>query len=135
NYGQAWERSGRLASMLTDLGIGPGVRFGLLMRNSPNVLLLIYAASRCGAVPVPLNHRLAPREWAWILEDAGVASIIADPEFTAGCDEVLPRSLKRISSAEEQDGWVSLQALMREGDPSGPLHQPDESDVLIQMYT
>src|SRR5690554_1444837 len=92
NYGQAWERSGRLASMLTDLGIGPGVRFGLLMRNSPNVLLLIYAASRCGAVPVPLNHRLAPREWAWILEDAGVASIIADPEFIAGCDEVLPRS-------------------------------------------
>ena len=135
SYAQAWERSGRIASALAAAGVGPGARFGVLMRNAPDVLLLIYAASRSGAVPVPLNYRLSPREWVDILDDAGAVAILADPDFAVAYDAVASRDLTRIATGPAPDGWRALDALVEKADPAGPAHRPSPNDVLVQMYT
>ena len=132
---QAWTRSGKFASALASLNIGPGTRFGILMRNAPDMVLLIYAASRCGAVPVPLNYRLAPAEWAWILNDAGAAAIISDSDFLDQCDEALPPDLLRLSIGEQHGAWRDFASLASASDAMEPSHRSDECAVLVQMYT
>jgi acyl-CoA synthetase (AMP-forming)/AMP-acid ligase II len=44
-------------------------------------MLLYCAASKAGVVPVPLNYRLAPAEWAFILNDAEADVLFAAEEF------------------------------------------------------
>jgi acyl-CoA synthetase (AMP-forming)/AMP-acid ligase II len=51
------------------------------MRNSFRAAELIWAGHWTGAVPVPVNWRLAAPEVAAIVADAGCRAIVLDPEF------------------------------------------------------
>ena len=60
-YAQLDERSNRLAQALLGSGIDRGARVAYLGRSAPEVIELLLAASKIGAVIVPLNWRLSPR--------------------------------------------------------------------------
>ena len=55
------ERSNRLAQALLAAGAGPGSRVAHLDRTGPEVIELLFAASKIGAVLVPLNWRRRQR--------------------------------------------------------------------------
>lgn len=59
-------------------GIAPGERVALLMKNSCDYLELLYAIWWSGAVAVPVNSKLHPREAAWIIGNAGARAIYTD---------------------------------------------------------
>jgi fatty-acyl-CoA synthase len=58
--------AGRIAqtarALKSQLGIGRGDRVAILAANHPDLLVLLYACARLGAVLVPLNWRLAVPE-------------------------------------------------------------------------
>ena len=54
------ERVRRAAGMLGELGIKPGTRFGVISENSYRYMELLHAGYWSVAIPVPINHRLAP---------------------------------------------------------------------------
>src|SRR5205823_8830693 len=56
------ERSSRLAEALRESGIRAGDRVAYLDRTAPEVIELLFAASKLGAVIVPMNWRLAAPE-------------------------------------------------------------------------
>src|SRR4051812_13363418 len=60
-----------MARGLYAIGVRPGDRVALLLRNSAEFVALAHAAPRAGVVLVPLNTRLAAPELAWQLADAG----------------------------------------------------------------
>lgn len=78
---QLHERVNQLAAGLTELGIRRGDVVALLLYNRPEFLELVYAASRIGAVFLPLNYRLSEEEWQYILGHAQAKAVIAEPEF------------------------------------------------------
>jgi len=53
------------------LGVAPGDRVALLMRNSAAYVELLYACWAAGAAAIPINVKLHPKEVAFILDDAG----------------------------------------------------------------
>ena len=64
-----------------ELGVLPGDRVAHLGFNSPEMLVLMFACARMGAIFAPLNWRLAPPEHAFILGHSGASVLIADSEF------------------------------------------------------
>ena len=72
------ERVGRLASALSQRGVGSGDRVGVLMGNRPEYVESILAANRLGAIVVPINFRLTGAEAAYILSDADVRVVVVD---------------------------------------------------------
>ena len=68
----------RVAHHLHLRGIAPGDRVGLFMDNAPEYLPLLWGVWWAGAVVVPMNARLHPREAAWILENCGAALCLCD---------------------------------------------------------
>ena len=54
------ERVSKLARALADLGIKKGDRFGIIGPNTFRYTELIHAGYCAGAIPVPINHLLAP---------------------------------------------------------------------------
>src|SRR4051812_15338683 len=81
SYAQLDERSNRLAQALLAAGAGPGSRVAHLDRSAPEVVELLAAAAKIGAVAVPLNWRLATPELITILADARAPILIAGATF------------------------------------------------------
>lgn len=70
SYDLLYRRSVRVARTLSAMGISRGDRVAFLSPNDASVFAVIFACERLGAVFVPLNWRLSPRELNGILEDA-----------------------------------------------------------------
>ena len=76
------------------LGVAPGDRVAVLGLNHPDILVLLYACARIGAILLPLNWRLAVAEQVFILQDADVKVLLLDeafagllPAFGASCPD------------------------------------------------
>ncbi len=76
DYREFNRRTGRLAGALRDLGVGEGDRVAILQHNAPPFLETLFALFRLGAVAVPLNVRLHPREVRYILEHSLATAVI-----------------------------------------------------------
>src|SRR5262245_17863780 len=94
-YGEALAETNRLANAFVSAGLQPGDRVAMLSKNRIEYVLLYFAAAKTGVVLVPLNYRLAPVEWRYILEDAGVKLLIATGEYLPAVDP-LRGELRRI---------------------------------------
>ncbi len=85
-YGELALRVLRLASALrARLGVAPGDRVALVMRNCAQYVELLYACWAAGACAIPVNVKLHPTEVAYILGDAEarVCFVTDDVDTTA----------------------------------------------------
>jgi acyl-CoA synthetase (AMP-forming)/AMP-acid ligase II len=80
-YRQVGERVAGLARFFQNQRIHPEDRISVLEVNSHAFLETYYAAAGMGAILNPLNYRLAAREVAFILNDAGSRWLIAATRF------------------------------------------------------
>ncbi len=128
----------RVAAMLRNgLGIGRGDRVAFLGLNSPDMLALLFACSRLGAILVPLNWRLAPPEHRYILKDSGTKALFVESEFADGCDAIvgdLPgcRYVRMVGNADGRVDFASLVA-DADGDDVDPAAGPE--DPVLIVYT
>ena len=75
-YSETLDRVLALAARLEERGVGPGDRVALLFPNCMDFCLAFFAVLELGAVVVPLNNRLAPKEFEYILNDSGAKTLI-----------------------------------------------------------
>jgi len=86
DYATLDRRTNALTRGLGELGVVPGDRVAVLMRNRPEMLEAMYACFKGGFCLVPLNSRFTEDEIAYHLSDAEVAAVLTDAE---GADSVL----------------------------------------------
>jgi long-chain acyl-CoA synthetase len=134
-------RIAQAAGMLRALGVGPGERFAILSRNSVRQAELIYAGYWSGAIPVPVNFRLAPPEIADLLEDAGCKAIAVEDRFArlfskAPLDAWRSRTFG-LSAEAEAPASTDLPHYDTMRDAAQPIdaHDPAEDDDAITLYT
>jgi acyl-CoA synthetase (AMP-forming)/AMP-acid ligase II len=137
-YGEADAAANRLANALVAAGLAVGDRVAFLAHNCLEYMLFYYAASKAGVVPVPLNYRLAPPEWAYIVNDAGARMLVARGELVASIDAVRGElaSVERcVALGAEREGWQAWDAFLA-GSPDSPTGRSVRADSeLYQMYT
>jgi fatty-acyl-CoA synthase len=83
------ERTRAVARGIVALGVSPGEKVGVFMRNVPDMLAAIYGASRTGAVPVPINGRFKARELRFVIGHADITVLIASGAFGELVSEAL----------------------------------------------
>jgi acyl-CoA synthetase (AMP-forming)/AMP-acid ligase II len=76
-YAELEAQSNRVANLLLSLGSGPGKKVLWCGPNSPQVVAVMGAARKIGAVAVPLNYRLTPEEALYVINhsDAEIAFV------------------------------------------------------------
>jgi long-chain acyl-CoA synthetase len=117
-YGQLDERARHLASVLRELGAGPGRPVATVLPNGIEIFEVATAAAMLNAPYLPVNWHLLADELAYILADADVSVVVGQ----AGLDAELKQALehhaagflsvgddyeKRIESAPPLDGGDS----------------------------
>jgi fatty-acyl-CoA synthase len=98
-YAQLWTRIQEVSSSLQ---INKGERIAWLGYNHPDMLVLLFAAARRGAILVPLNWRLATAEHKRILADCTPKLIFSDPDFAEPASKLgLP--VGRLDAADNEN--------------------------------
>jgi fatty-acyl-CoA synthase len=118
--------------------VEPGQRVAILAKNCDGYFELLLGASKCGAVLVAVNWRLAGPEVEYILQDSEARVVFIDPEFLPLLERIrdqLPKVEKvLVLEAGNEDPadycqWRDAQ----DGQP--PQHAPDAGADVIQLYT
>jgi acyl-CoA synthetase (AMP-forming)/AMP-acid ligase II len=137
-WAQYIERIARTAGMLRGLGLVPGERFAILSRNTARYGELLYAAYWLGAVPVPVNFRLAPAEIAQLLEDADCRVLVVEDRFAALLAEPPLdgwRGRALVLGATASDPALPCYDALRDAATAIDAHDPLETDNAILLYT
>jgi len=66
-YAELDAQANRIANLLLSLGAGPGQKVLWCGPNSPQVVAVMSAARKIGAIAVPLNYRLTPEEALYVI--------------------------------------------------------------------
>ena len=143
-WAELHRRVGRLAGALHRRGIASGDRVMILMLNRPEFVETCLAATRLGAIAVPVNFRLTPPELAYLVEDSGAAVVVTEPMLApvaAAVRDIAPQlSTVIVAGADAeipgaQAAVLGYEQLLAEGgEPAPPVDVPNDSPALI-MYT
>lgn len=133
------ERVNRLADALLRKGIGKGDPLGLLMPNCAEMPEIFFAAAKIGAISVPVNIRLSPKEIAYILNNAEVRLLFLGRTFLGmiqGIQDDLPLIQDYIVTGEAAgEGWIAYEHFLAQG-RGDPVEIPlDEEDTAFIIYT
>ena len=117
--------------MRAELGLVPGDRLAIVMRNRPEYLEVQFAAWHAGLVAVPVNARLHRDEIAYILEHSGTRVVVTDEEHAEDVTSLLERvpGLERVVLAPGPE-WDALAS----SDPL-PLIDRARDDAAWLFYT
>ncbi|MCG8565084.1 MAG: long-chain-fatty-acid--CoA ligase [Desulfobacterales bacterium] len=138
-YLEVDKRVNRVAHVMTDLG-DPGGRVAVLDYNSHRYLELYFGAAASGRVLLPLNIRLSPDEYAYILENAGAQTLIFHGDFKPMVAEIVGRmsGLKQVIIAEGQadEDWITgtYEALLDVAPESPPEPVPIQESEMLNLY-
>ena len=78
SYPAFCEQVNRAAHMMSAMGVTKGDRVALVMRNYPEIVLLMMAVQSIGAIVVPMNAWWTAEELAYGFEDSGAKLAFAD---------------------------------------------------------
>ncbi len=88
NYARFNARANQLANALRRLGVRAGDHVAVLMYNCPEMLEAMFAGFKAGCGVVPINFRLHPREFAYIIDHSEAKAVIVSPEFNQAVGDV-----------------------------------------------
>src|SRR6516225_5165186 len=80
-YARLEAEANRLANALASLGVGPGEKVIWCGPNSPQVVAVVNATRKLGAVAVPLNYRLTATEAHYIVTHSDARAAYVDAEY------------------------------------------------------
>jgi fatty-acyl-CoA synthase len=136
-YGEFAQRVRALAGLLRGAGVCVGDRVGFLGFNQPSFIETMFATVSLGAIFVPLNFRLTGEELAFIIDDAGVHSLIVDPDLVPVVKSVSERLPCRhfYSVHGALDGFACLESGLSVAEPLSEIATSSPHDTLLIMYT
>jgi fatty-acyl-CoA synthase len=132
SYEQFFDRCDRWSSALQRFGIAPGDRVAYIAPNTHAMLESFYAVPQIGAVVVPINYRLTPDDFAYIIQHSGSRIVCAHSDYLEAVDRVRPQ----LSSVER---FIALEGryeqIVASAEPRFAPAAIDERDLIAINYT
>lgn len=129
-YGELEQRTAQVATMLLQGGLKKGDRIAWIGKNSDLYFTLFYGAARAGIVMVPIGWRLAPAEWAFIVNDTQAKWLFTGAGFDEVANALSGQTPHIVKSMKADEARALIDATLRaEFDAAGP------DDAALQLYT
>jgi len=138
SYGALSELVQGLAACMAAAGVKRGACAAYLGVNSPEMLALLFACARLGALFMPLNWRLAGPEHRQMLEHCPPSLLFVEPQFVAQIDSFKTAldSVTTVAFGQARPGWISYDDFLARAAGPAP-HDPDlaRATPLLICYT
>jgi fatty-acyl-CoA synthase len=137
-YEQFFERCDRWSACLQQLGVARGDRVATIAPNTHAQLEAFYAVPQIGAVLVPINYRLTPEDFVYIINHSGASVVCVDADYLDAVDSIrdrLPAVRHFVAFEGARDGWLDYEAAIAAASPDFTRADVDERDLLTINYT
>ncbi len=129
----------RLGNALKALGIQKGDRITTQLPNCAQILAVIHASLKIGAVIVPMNPMLRPDQISHIYRDSGAKVTITTSDFMPWVKEAQKGApdLTNIIVIDRDDvpGTLYFDKLLSEQSGQLPMQDMDNDDLATLIYT
>ncbi|NKB55127.1 MAG: long-chain-fatty-acid--CoA ligase [Alphaproteobacteria bacterium] len=137
-YAQFLERCDRWSSALQALGVGQGDRVAYIAPNTHAHLEAYYAVPQIGAVLVPINYRLLPEDFEYIINHCGATVVCAHEDYLEAVDGIRDKLTKVehfVALEGSGDNWIDYETTLASHSPDFAAVDIDETDLLTINYT
>ena len=137
-YAQFFDRCDRWSSALQALGIRKGDRVAYIVPNTHAHLEAYYAVPQIGAVLVPINYRLLPDDFDYIINHCGAKIVCAHSDYIAAVDGIrdrLPGVEHFVALEGSGNGWIDYEATLQSHPSDYDEVDIAETDLLTINYT
>ncbi|MBM3619073.1 MAG: benzoate-CoA ligase family protein [Alphaproteobacteria bacterium] len=152
-YAQLAERVNRAGNALLALGLKPGDRLMMVVKDCPAFFYLFWGAIKAGIVPVPPNTLLRAGDYAYLFEDSGCGLVVYSREFASEIEPALQQTpvtaltvdafTDKMASASDRldarpaaptDDCFWLYSSGSTGRPKGAVHLQRDMVVTSELY-
>ena len=114
-YGEFNSRANRLANAFRSLGIRQGDNIAILQYNCPEFYETLFACFKCGCGTIPINFRLHPKEFAFIIDHSEANAVVLSKEFNESIlnvRELIPGVKHLIALSGGGENFLDYEALL-----------------------
>jgi fatty-acyl-CoA synthase len=145
-YHEMGRRVNAWANMVRALGVGKGDRVAMLSQNCHRVLEAFFGTPLLGSILMPLNFRLTPDDFLYILNHGGARALIVEEGLTHLIDGIRDQ-LETIEhyliarnednrAADPPENWLDYESLLRQASAEAPPPvEIDENEASALLYT
>ena len=137
-YKQFFERCDRWSSTMQGLGIKQGDRVAYIAPNTHAQLESFYAVPQIGAVVVPINYRLTPDDFAYIINHSGACAVCVHSDYLEAVDSVrdqLTQVEHFVVLEGNREGWIDYESSLTAASTDFIQPSIDENDLISINYT
>jgi len=137
-YAQFFDRCDRWSATLQKLGIAQGDRVAYIAPNTHAQLESFYAVPQIGAVLVPINYRLTPDDFIYLINHSGATVVCAHSDYLEAVESIraqLPGVEHFVALEGANTGWLGYETLLAESASDFIRPEINESDLLTINYT
>jgi len=137
-YEQFLDRCDRWSAVLQRWGVGSGDRVAYIAPNTHAHLEGYYAVPQLEAVIVPLNYRLLPSDWVYMLNHSGCRVVCAHSEFVELVESVrdeLPQVEHFVALEGAHSDWEDYESLLAAAEPTFERPEISEDALIAINYT
>jgi benzoate-CoA ligase family protein len=152
-YAELAESVNRTGNALLALGLKPGDRLMMVVKDCPEFFYLFWGAIKAGIVPIPPNTLLRAADYAYMFEDSGARLVVYSSEFAGEIEpslrqwpvkaltvEAFLAEMAKASSmleprlAAPTDDCFWLYSSGSTGRPKGAVHAQRDMVVTSELY-
>jgi fatty-acyl-CoA synthase len=139
-YAGFFDRCDRWSSALQAMGVRQGDRVAYIAPNTHAHLEAYYAIPQIGAVLVPINYRLIPDDFVYLINHSGSRIVCAHSDFLDGLDGVrsqlgVVENFIALEGGAGRPGWLDYESILAQATPVFTRPDIAERDLLTINYT
>jgi acyl-CoA synthetase (AMP-forming)/AMP-acid ligase II len=130
-YDELADRCARIATLIAGRGVEQGSRVAVLSTNSVDAVAGVLAASRLGAIAVPMNFKASDVELEHLLADSGAAALLVESRYLTAVERVRPASLSCVLVLDDP----AFETAVAAAEPHDEAAEVEEDDLAVLLYT
>ncbi len=134
------DRASKIASALSEAGLGANSKAGLYLNNSNEYLIAQYAIFKVGGIPINVNYRYVEEELIYLLENSDAEAVFYHACYSSRIKEIagsLPniKAWIEVSDGTESkfDQSLKYEDLLNQHSPMKRVHRDPET--IYMLYT
>ncbi|HYW73656.1 MAG TPA: AMP-binding protein, partial [Pyrinomonadaceae bacterium] len=138
-YRQFFERVNGLGNVFKRLGVRCEERVALLLLDTPEFAYSFFGAIKIGAVAVPMNTMLTPREYEYVLNDSRARIVIVSESLLPQLQAIPKSNLRYLETVivhgQAPEGAHSLQQVLSAASADLRAEPTNKDDAAFWLYS
>src|SRR6266446_1841125 len=116
-YAQFFDRCNRWSATLQKLGVAQNDRVAYIAPNTHAQLEAFYAVPQIGAVLVPINYRLTPDDFVYLINHSGARIVCVHSDYLDALDRVrgqlgVVEKFIALEGGANRPGWLDYESIL-----------------------